>query len=255
MENTAKFTGKHLDYAAARPSYPEALLSHLRGRYTPPCQFTVADIGSGTGKFSAQLLDSGFTVYGVEPNGDMRGTAEALLGADPRFISVNGSDKRTGLADGSVDFVTVAQAFHWFDPQAFRGECLRVLKPCGRVFLIWNSRTASSQNAALSNVFQTYCPDFHGFSGGITEDDDAIRDFFAGSYSKEKFANPITFTKESFLRRCFSASYSLPQTHPNYAIYCRALEAVFDAFSQNGLLPQPNETVVYEGCLSPQRKP
>lgn len=251
MENTAKFTGKHLDYAAARPSYPEALLAHLRARYAPPCQFAAADIGSGTGKLSAQLLDAGFTVYGVEPNGDMRGTAETLLGADPRFISVDGSDKSTGLADRSVDFITVAQAFHWFDPPAFRAECLRVLKPGGRVFLIWNSRTAASQNDALFHVFQTHCPDFHGFSGGVTEDDDTIRDFFAGSYSKEKFANPLTFTKESFLRRCFSASYSLPQAHPGFAAYRQALEAVFDAFSQDALLLQPNETVVYEGCLLP----
>lgn len=251
MGNTAKFTGKHLDYAAARPSYPSALLDHLCAQYAPPQRFTAADIGSGTGKLSAQLLHAGFTVYGVEPNADMRGTAERLLGNDPRFISVDGSDKNTGLADHSVDLITAAQAFHWFDSQAFRGECLRILKSGGRVFLIWNSRTASLQNDALFKVFQTYCPDFHGFSGGITEDDDTIRDFFAGNYSKEKFPNPLTFTKETFLRRCFSASYSLPRAHPSHAAYQQALEAVFDTFSQDGLLTQPNETVVYGGCLLP----
>lgn len=247
MNDTERFTGRHLDYAAARPSYPRAAIDYLCGAYAPPRAHTAADVGSGTGKLSAQLLEAGFTVYGVEPNADMRRTAEELLGGSGRFRSVDGSDRATGLAEGSVDFVTAAQAFHWFDPLAFRAECLRILRPGGRVFLIWNVRAEAPLNQALAGVFQRYCPDFKGFSGGIREDDERIRTFFRGGYEKLRFPSPLAFDRERFLRRCFSSSYSLPEGRPDYPAYCQALEALFDAFSRDGLLTQPNETLVYAG--------
>lgn len=247
MDNTGKFTGRQEDYAAARPSYAEGLLELLRGLYAPPERFAAADIGSGTGKLSAQLLKSGFTVYGVEPNGDMRGAAEALLGGGTRFASVDGSDRDTGLPDRSVDFVTAAQAFHWFDGPAFARECRRILRPGGRVFLIWNMRADAPANRALAGVFRAYCPSFKGFSGGVTEDDETIRAFFGGQYEKRRFPNPLVFDRERFLRRCFSGSYSLREGDRDYPAYRRALEELFDAYARDGLLTQPNETLVYLG--------
>lgn len=124
MRNTFdRFNGRHQDYQAARPSYAQEFLDWLGELYAPPERYTAADIGSGTGKLSAQLLAAGFRVCGVEPNPDMRGAAEALLGGDPRFSSSNGTDHDTGLPDRSVDMVAAAQAFHWFDGPAFAREC------------------------------------------------------------------------------------------------------------------------------------
>lgn len=124
MRNTFdRFNGRHQDYQAARPSYAQVFLDWLGELYAPPERYTAADIGSGTGKLSAQLLAAGFRVCGVEPNPDMRGAAEALLGGDPRFSSSNGTDHDTGLPDRSVDMVAAAQAFHWFDGPAFAREC------------------------------------------------------------------------------------------------------------------------------------
>ena len=111
MDHTDRFTGRQEDYQAGRPSYAQGLLDWLETLYTPPGDFAAADVGSGTGKLSAQLLAAGFRVCGVEPNRDMRSAAESLLGADPRFTSRNGTDRDTGLPDRSVDFVTAAQAF------------------------------------------------------------------------------------------------------------------------------------------------
>lgn len=252
MDNTEKFTGRHLDYAAARPSYPKEAIDYLCSLYAPPRDFAAADVGSGTGKLSAQLLDAGFTVYGVEPNGDMRRTAESLLGGSGRFRSVDGSDRDTGLAARSVDFVTAAQAFHWFDPRAFRAECLRILRPGGRVFLLWNLREPSPEVQALADIFRAFCPAFHGFTGGVTEEDPRIPDFFSGRCTRLKFPNPITYpSKDRFLRRCFSGSYSLPESHPDFPAYRQALEAFFDRYARDGLLEQPNNTLVYEGTLLP----
>ena len=95
MRNTFdRFNGRHQDYQAARPSYAQEFLDWLGELYAPPERYTAADIGSGTGKLSAQLLAAGFRVCGVEPNPDMRGAAEALLGGDPRFSMIPGC--RTG---------------------------------------------------------------------------------------------------------------------------------------------------------------
>ena len=97
MRNTFdRFNGRHQDYQAARPSYAQEFLDWLGELYAPPERYTAADIGSGTGKLSAQLLAAGFRVCGVEPNPDMRGAAEALLGGDSRFSSLNGTDHDTG---------------------------------------------------------------------------------------------------------------------------------------------------------------
>ena len=74
MRNTFdRFNGRHQDYQAARPSYAQVFLDWLGELYAPPERYTAADIGSGTGKLSAQLLAAGFRVCGVEPNPDMRG--------------------------------------------------------------------------------------------------------------------------------------------------------------------------------------
>ena len=219
MRNTFdRFNGRHQDYQAARPSYAQVFLDWLGELYAPPERYTAADIGSGTGKLSAQLLAAGFRVCGVEPNPDMRGAAEALLGGDPRFSSSNGTDHDTGLPDRSVDMVAAAQAFHWFDGPAFARECRR-----------------------------EHCPSFHGFTGGMGEDDPRIRDFFGGAYEKRRFPNPLTLDRDQFLRRCFSSSYALREGDADYEAFRAALEALFDTFASGGQLIQPNETVAYVG--------
>ncbi len=70
----------------------------------------------------------------------MRGAARHQLQTVTNVEWRDGSAEATGLADGSVDLVTVAQAFHWFDRAAFKQECRRLLRPGGRVALIWNDR-------------------------------------------------------------------------------------------------------------------
>jgi ubiquinone/menaquinone biosynthesis C-methylase UbiE len=88
----------------------------------------VADVGPGTGIFTRLLLETGARVIGIEPNGPMRAAAERRILGEPRFESKNGRAEATGLADASVDLVTAAQAFHWFEPSAARAEFVRILR-------------------------------------------------------------------------------------------------------------------------------
>ena len=100
----------------------------------------VADIGSGTGILSELFLKNGNTVYGIEPNNNMREGAERNLQKYPNFISINGSAEDTSLKNESIDLATAAQAFHWFDVENAKKEFKRILKPNGSVVIIWNNR-------------------------------------------------------------------------------------------------------------------
>src|SRR5512138_2362812 len=120
-----RFTSRVEDYLRYRPSYPTEIMKNL----SEDCGLTdgsvVADIGSGTGFLSRLLLDAGCEVYGVEPNPRMRDAAEEYLQSFPRFHSIAGSAEDTTLPAASVDAVTAAQAFHWFDTERARHEFIR----------------------------------------------------------------------------------------------------------------------------------
>jgi SAM-dependent methyltransferase len=95
----------------------------------------VLDLGAGTGKLTRQLVPLAETVVAVEPDDDMRAM---LVRAVPGVESLAGSAEAIPLPDGSVDAITVAQAFHWFDVEPALAEMHRVLRPGGGFALLWN---------------------------------------------------------------------------------------------------------------------
>ena len=248
MNNTNRFSGLANHYDASRPSYSDELFECLFHKYSLHEHSIVADIGAGTGKFAKQLLDRGCTVICVEPNADMRRIAEQTLRDYPNATVIDGSDSNTNVADHSVDFVSVAQAFHWFDADSFQRECQRILKPNGKVLLVWNMRDMEAAvNKANFEVFKKYCPNFYGFSGGAKTEEAHILNFFEQHVEIEKFSNPLTFTREKFIQRCLSASYSLRPEDQQYEAYLQALEQLFDNFAVNGQLTVANDTKAYIG--------
>lgn len=171
MDNRNRFDGKGEIYAKARPKYAKALFEYLKNVLNVPFDSVFADIGSGTGIFTEQLLDCWRKVYAVEPNADMRRKAEERISRIESFISVDGSDADTKLPDGSVDFVTAAQTFHWFDAEAFGKECRRILRPGGKVMIIYNFRNPNAAcTKALAELRHRYSPEFQGFSNGINDE-------------------------------------------------------------------------------------
>ncbi|MFM1850906.1 MAG: hypothetical protein RIS54_590 [Verrucomicrobiota bacterium] len=137
---TGRFSDRVEAYVRYRPGYPADLISTLVAEAQLGPDSVVADVGSGTGIFTALLLPDTGTVHAIEPNAPMRTWAESTMGAEPKFHSHGTPAEATGLPDASVDLVTAAQAFHWFDPVATRREFARILKPGGQVALIWNER-------------------------------------------------------------------------------------------------------------------
>lgn len=248
MNNTTKFDGKGEIYAKARPRYAVALFDYIKNTLQIPERSVFADIGSGTGIFSEQLLHNGYRVCAVEPNADMRKKAEEKLSLYKDFVSVDGADSNTTIPNQSVDCITTAQAFHWFDVDAFKKECRRILKPYGKVIIVYNTRDESAEcNRALADHLRKYCPDFQGFSKGMN--DEKCRAFFDDQCDVFRADNSQTYDRQGYINRILSSSYSLCTGDEKFAEYIADINCLFDAFSHDGTLIVPMHTVAYIGTI------
>lgn len=246
--STERFTGRAEVYDSARQGYPKQLIDFLYENIGLSKSSSIADIGSGTGKFSVELLKMGSKVFCVEPNDDMRSIAERNFAEYTNFYSIKGTSEHTGLEANSVDCVTVAQAFHWFDADKFRLECRRILKEPGFVVLVWNMRTDCELNSQNGAIFEKYCPEFSGFSSE-KRDKAGVEKFFHGRFERVVFDNSYSLEKSAFIARCESGSYSLPSNHEDYGEYIHELEALFDKYSVDGRVEIPSKTVAYIGYI------
>ena len=124
-------------YERARPGYPPEAVEFLRARLGLAPGRVVADVAAGTGKLTRELVGSGARVIAVEPLPEMRAVL-AELGTSAEVFE--GTAESLPLEDASVDAVTVAQAFHWFEAAAATAELGRVLRPGCGLALVWNIR-------------------------------------------------------------------------------------------------------------------
>ena len=249
MKNIDAFTGKANIYNKSRPSYPNELINHI-SQLGINANSTIADIGSGTGKFSELLLSLNAKTYCVEPNEDMRLLAEKSLNKHPNFISINGSADNTTLDNKSIDLITVAQAFHWFDKEAFYIECKRILKNNGIVYLIWNTNIMTEPIIKeIEEVNNKYCPSYVGFNGGIFNNESKIYSFFNNQLELATFPNNQIYNKANFINRLLSSSYALTTNDNNYQDYITALNDIFNKHSENDYIIMPIETKCYYGKL------
>ena len=132
-ERSLSFGSQAAAYERARPGYPpEAVDAAL-----PPGARAVVDLGAGTGKLTRSLIARGLDVVAVEPDPGMRAR---LAAAVPGARLLAGTAEALPLPDASIDAVLVAQAWHWVDPVRAVPEIARVLRPGGRLALLWNIR-------------------------------------------------------------------------------------------------------------------
>lgn len=139
-------------YARGRPDYPAALGAWLKTTLHLGPGKTVVDLGAGTGKFTRLVAATGASVIAVEPVAQMRAQLRAAL---PAVTALEGSAEAIPLADASVDAIVCAQAFHWFANAAAMAEIRRVLRPGGKLGLIWNVRDESVDWVARLTAIMT----------------------------------------------------------------------------------------------------
>jgi SAM-dependent methyltransferase len=251
-DSTQRFTGRVEDYARYRPSYPPELLDLLRRECGLSEDTVVADVGSGTGILARLFLENGNRVIAVEPNEEMRRAGESLLSDHDYFESVTGRAEATTLPQGSVDLITSGQAFHWFDPVPARQEFARVLRPGGRVVLVWNDRRKHGApfQEAYEELLETYATDYaeveHGRRGSLEN----VRSFFApnpvhtGTFSNRQYLN-----YDGLLGRLRSSSYVPAEGQSGNREMLGELQRIFREHENGGQVVMEYVTRAYYGCL------
>jgi SAM-dependent methyltransferase len=245
-----RFSNRVENYVKYRPGYPEETVEILTRCCHLGRNSLIADIGSGTGIFSSLLLKDGFRVFGVEPNDEMRSAAEFRFSGNPLFHSIPGSAENTGLDSGSIDLVTAAQSFHWFDLDKCRQEFKRILKPKGFVGLVWNQRkTDSLFQKAYEELLDKHASEYKSVSHRKI-DETVIGGFFGKSkYSLSRFNNFQCFDFEGLKGRMLSSSYTPTSEHHEYKRLVAGLKSIFKAHSLNSQVTFEYETRLFIGKL------
>ena len=247
---TARFSDRVENYVRYRPGYPPEVIELLRRECGLRAEDVVADVASGTGLFTRLLLENGNRVFAVEPNADMRSMGERELAGYEKFVSVAGTAEETTLDGASVDFVTAAQAAHWFDLRRTRAEFARILKPGGWCVLIWNERLTDSTDflREYEQLLLAYGTDYKEVRHERTTA--VIHEFFAPLRCEERtFTLVQRFDFDGTAGRLLSSSYAPLEGHPNYAPMMRELERIFRAHASGGVVEFEYKTRVYYGHL------
>ncbi|MCA1573193.1 MAG: class I SAM-dependent methyltransferase [Acidobacteria bacterium] len=251
IDSISRFTTRVENYVKFRPTYPPPIIDLLRAECGLTEASVIADVGSGTGILSELFLKNGNTVFGVEPNAQMRTAAESLLSDYRRFNSIDGTAESTNLKSASIDFVTAAQAFHWFEPKKTRAEFARIRKPGGWVALIWNERRLDSTPLlrAYEQLLLQYGTHYQQVRHeNVTGD---IAGFFAPQgFRRESFENVQNLDFESLHGRVLSASYTPESDHPSFEPMIGALRELFEAHQKHGSIAFEYDTRIYYGQLS-----
>ena len=249
---TERFSNRVEAYIRYRPSYPAAVVEILHEEVGLTPEWTIADIGAGTGISAKLFLDYGNEVFAVEPNGPMRVAAERLLADCPRFHSVDGTAEATTLPEGSMDAVVAAQAFHWFDPAKSGVECRRLLKPAGWAILFWNARRLDA--TPFLRDYETLLKK-HGTDYGQVRhenvDESRLDQFYgAGRWRKRSVDNEQRLNLDGLRGRAKSSSYLPADGDPAQEAMLNELDDLFAKHEQAGHVVIEYDTEIYFGRLS-----
>lgn len=240
--NEDKFSGKADDYDRYRPSYPTELVDWL---FAETNAKTVADIGAGTGKFTKLLIPKAEKVIAVEPNDDM---LKKLYRNVPTAQVIKASAENTGIPDGSVDLVTAATAFHWFDEEKFKAECKRILAPNGRVAVIFNSKVADDLIRERDEISRIYCG-YKGHAGkrSDNEGDAFLRNEYFAEVEYKELEFSVSYDEDGFVGNTLSRSYALRPDDIGYDGYVWELRQLFKKMNDFGSVELKYKVTYYLG--------
>jgi SAM-dependent methyltransferase len=196
-------------------------------------------------------LENGNRVFGVEPNLEMRQAGERLLAEFLNFTSVSGTAEATSLPEQRLDFVTAAQAAHWFDREGARREFLRILKPGGWLVMLWNERLTDSTPFLrdYEQLLLDYGTDYQEIRHERTTE--SVNEFFDPAPFRERaFPMYQDFDYAGIEGRLLSSSYAPGPEHPRYAAMLQDLRRIFEAHAIAGRVMVEYKTRIFFGQLS-----
>ena len=249
-DSVSRFSSRVDNYVKYRPNYPRELIGVLERDCGLRPDSVVADFGSGTGKLAQLFIQNRNKVLAIEPNGQMRATAEVLFAGDSCFVSIDGTAESSTLEPASVNFVTAGQAFHWFDYRKFRIECERILKVDGWVVLVWNMRRLDG-NAFLRDyeaLLLAYGTDYKN----VRHENSAefVEKFFAPNpIKKASLPNFQKFDLQGLRGRVFSSSYIPEAGQQGFDSLVADLGELFKKYQQGGEVVIEYDTTMFYGQL------
>ncbi len=227
IETAERFTGLAEAYDRYRPRYPSAAIAAVLADLPVPAD--VVDVGAGTGISTRALVDAGARTIAIEPNAEMRAVALAH-GLDAR----EGSADRTRLPDASADVVAVFQAFHWFTNAAAIAEFARLMRPGGRLALVWNERDTRGDpfTAKVREIERRYAEDGK-LAGGDFYDDALATLLGEGGFPRVRrlqFGNDQRLDRDGLRGRIFSTTY-MSRTGSRLHDIVAALDELYDRYA------------------------
>ncbi len=248
LNSKSRFSDRVENYVKYRPHYPKGVIEYLKTHGILKADSTIADIGSGTGISSELFLENGNTVYGVEPNAEMREAAENIFKDNQKFISIDATAEETSLKDKSIDLIIAGQAFHWFDVEKTKIEFKRILKPGAYIILIWNKRKRGDSpfQEEYENLLLKYGTDYKEV-GHQNIGKEGLSILFDGKFEQINFDNKQVFDFEGFKGRLLSSSYAPNEGQANYQLMLEDLKNIFDKYKKNGAISFEYITEVYAG--------
>ncbi|MBX3113279.1 MAG: class I SAM-dependent methyltransferase [Fimbriimonadaceae bacterium] len=238
VEPIQRFTGKAAAYSNGRPTYPQECLNQIVQRTGLDSSAVVFDTGAGTGLFTQLLLEHFHRVNIVEPNDDMRTTAAQRLPAG-KVTFIRATAESFPAPENSVDLITAAQAFHWFDRDAVKAHWRSVLKPTGYVALVWNERTESTPFAREFTAFLNHLANLDPNNKPPTEssDEDILNFFSKARIETATHSTPLT--EEELINLAVSRSYFPSPSHPEFEQLKQEVRIIFErnAVNQHVMLP------------------
>ncbi len=223
----ARFTGLAQVYDRYRPHYPAAALDAVLAGLPP--QPEIVDVGAGTGISTRAMAALGARVIAIEPNAEMRGFARAA-GLDAR----DGRADATGLPAACADAVTAFQAFHWFASVATLAEFARLLRPAGRIALVWNERDVRGDalTAAAREIERRFA-DASQLAGSDFVDETLEPLLRGAGFPRVRtlqFDNAQRLDREGLIGRVRSTSYA-PRSGPRLGEMIAALETLHERYA------------------------
>jgi len=238
------FTNHSDDYQKYRPGYPEAIITYLESNIGLDKEKSVADVGAGTGIFTELLLKNNYHVQAIEPNQEMRIKAEVLLDTYPDLKIINGTAENTGLEAGKVDLITVAQSFHWFDPEKTREEFKRIARPGAYVLLIWNILQDKSsflqKYHALKNNYAKRRPHLEKIDNAKI-----ARLLEPCKTISQEIYHSRSLHEQELLGYFRSSSYSPLEGEEGYPELVEELHKIFEEHQQNGTVKLEYDAKLY----------
>jgi len=241
------------DYDRYRPGYPRELFATIAHRLALAERPLVVDLGAGTGRASLAMAEMGWRVTAVEPGGSMLETLRARAADDGLIVAtVQANAEETGLDPGSVDLVTAAQSFHWFDTDRALTEIARITRPGGGLALFWNVRDADRSPfvAAYAELLKrstgsTEDPGIGRYESGGREETRRALEASSAFEPPElvELHQEVVMTADQFIGMAFTASYVrvglAPERQEQFRLDLEALVA------EHGLTDGPPFEVPY----------